>query len=263
MKKKEIECEYCHTLFTEDDSICPNCGANTSKAIKKHLKEKEEKRKKEQEQAINIVSKFAKDYTRGQIIVSIIAAIIFVAFAIFIYVNYTNSVKKMRNNSLSDKKTEIIEKEEKENEKVTVGYQEEAINDEMRVIIDSYELYEYHSDHFDNYNTPDGYQKIAFHFSIENIGNSNRFLNEAFDEGIHLTVDDYEVSQTSLKAPGESFATVTQGKEVYEDISNSTLRAGSIIKGYIGYLVPKDKQKLKFQIGKYTFIEMNNPVYNG
>ena len=28
MGKKVIECDYCHTLISEDDTKCPSCGAN-------------------------------------------------------------------------------------------------------------------------------------------------------------------------------------------------------------------------------------------
>lgn len=56
MDKEIIECEYCHTLITENDTICPKCGANCSNVIKKY---KEEKQKKEQEK-IEKVTNFQK-----------------------------------------------------------------------------------------------------------------------------------------------------------------------------------------------------------
>ena len=257
MGKKVIECEYCHTLISEEDTKCPSCGANCSAAIKKYRKEQEEKAKAEKDKMMktfgDVANAGSKTFRTAMIIIAIPFVIIPILFIIFAVTSANN-----HNKIEKDFDENIVEVEkEKEQEPVTVGYQEEAVTKNIKVTLSSYEKYAYYSEHFDTYNTPDGYQKVAFHFEIENLTNSDYFL---WSDGISLSADDYDVEKTSLKAPGSSFAKVIEGKESYEDISRGTVKGNSKLKGYVGYLVPKDKNKLKFKVGKYITIEMDNPV---
>lgn len=78
----------------------------------------------------------------------------------------------------------------------------------MKVILDSYDLYEYHSDHFEHYNTPNGYQKIAFHFEIYNKQDEPLMTGMLID----LLADDSNVEQTDLELK-KDFASLVKGKE--------------------------------------------------
>ncbi len=258
MSKKNIECEYCHTLISEDDVKCPHCGANCSNVIKKyreeHQKEEEEKEKEALEVFNNVVGKNGK-------VVSIIATIIIlIVFAVFVmqFINFGKTRNTIRNNMNNMENNTIDEPtQQQKNEKITVAYNEEATTSNMKVILDSYELYERSSKNFESYNTPKGYQKIAFHFTIENLGNSDLSTYSL----IELTADDSKVEKSDLKLhPG--FEKVVTGKENYEEVINSYIGSGKLLKGYVGYLVPKDKKVLKFYIGDDITIEMENPSYN-
>ena len=258
MSKKNIECEYCHTLISEDDVKCPHCGANCSNVIKKyreeHQKEEEEKEKEAKETREKVFDSFNRTKKVTEIIITAISIIMFIVIGFFIVKNIINFNKDPFNDNFFDNDDEI---EEEINEKITVAYNEEATTSNMKVILDSYELYERSSKNFESYNTPKGYQKIAFHFTIENLGSGDLSTYSL----IELTADDSKVEKSDLKLhPG--FEKVVTGKENYEEVINSYIGSGKVLKGYVGYLVPKDKKVLKFYIGDDITIEMENPSYN-
>lgn len=255
MSKKNIECEYCHTLITEDDVKCPHCGANCSNVIKKY---REEHKDDDKEKIDEIFGTFNKVADRNSKVVSVIAVVIFLIVAAVMVTQFM-SFGKRRNNMLSNNiNTNTIIDDEPPDEKVTVGFNEEAATSEMKVILDSYELYEYHSNNFESYNTPKGYQKIAFHFSIENLDDYDLSTYSL----ITLTADDSMVDKSDLELH-VNFEKVVKGKEKYEKIINNYIGSGKVLKGYAGYLVPKDKKILKFYIGDEITIEMENPAYSG
>ncbi len=259
MSKKNIECEYCHTLISEDDIKCPHCGANCSNVIKKYRAEQKKEEEENKKEALDVFNNVA---TKNGRVVSIIAAIMFIAifsFAIFQFSSFrsrTNINNRINNNGSTNKIETPINNEPKKEEPVVVGFNETAKTDEMSVILDSYELYEYTSKSFESYNTPKGYQKIAFHFTIENLDESELSTYSL----ISLTADDSNVDKSDLELH-VGFEKVSKGKEKYESILNTYIGTGKILKGYVGYLVPKDKEILKFYIGKNITIEMKNPVY--
>lgn len=255
MGKKVIECEYCHTLISEEDTKCPSCGANCSAAIKKYRKEQEEKAKAEKDRLMQTFGDVANAGTKSFKTAMIIIAIPFVVIPILIIVF---AVTGSNNHEEFKEPENPLEQVEVKQEVVTVGYQEEAVTKDMKVTLSSYENYAFYSEHFDHYNTPEGYQKIAFHFELENL--TDHDISLWGSNGITLTADDYDVEETDLKSPGKSFATVVEGRENYEDISSGTVKANSKLKGYIGFLVPKDKEKLTFKVGDYIVIELDNPA---
>ena len=258
MSKKTLECEYCHTLIGEDDVKCPHCGANCSSVIKKYREEQNKKEKEEKEEALKAFTSITDTGRRIGSVFSIVFIVIFITIFVFAFIQIRNTHKEF-----SDKKTSIVDDnntgdiEEKE-EKVIVNYNEVATTKEMSVILDSYDLYEHHSDNFDSYNTPKGYQKIAFHFSIENLGEHDISTYSL----ITLTADDSKVETAKLDL-NTSFAKLVKGKEKYESVVDSFLGSGNTLKGYVGYLVPTDKKVLKFYVGDYIVIQMDNPVYKG
>ena len=261
MSKKVIECEYCHTLVSEEDIKCPSCGASCANAIKKYRKEEEkklaeEKSRKEKmiEDQIKTVSEVGVQGAKYVFVLTTIIIIIAIIFTVIIFSNIARQIDRQREESI-DTEPEIVEKQEK----VKVGFNEKAETKDMVVILDDYEKYAYHSDFFKNYNTPDGYQKIAFHFEIKNKKSTDLYL---WSQRIYLTADDYLVDTTSLEAPGDNFAKVIEGKASYEDISSATIKGESTLKGFVGFQVPKDKKNLVFSVGDYITITMDNPVYS-
>lgn len=262
MSKKNIECEYCHTLISEDDIKCPECGANCSNVIKKYRAEQEKKeaeeRQKREEQGKAVFDNVNQAFKTTKI-VSTVFIIIFACVFLFIITNAFNQIRR-NNESRKDNNT-VVNKDDdtdKKDEKVTVGYQETAETSSLKITLDDYELYEYHSNNFENRNTPKGYQKIAFHFTVEN--KSEREISTY--SLVELTADDYKVETSRLEqSPG--FEEVVSGKAKYEALAGSYLGSGKTLKGYVGYLVPTDKKVLKFYIGEDITIEIENPAFEG
>ncbi len=256
MGKAVIQCEYCHTIITEKDVVCPKCGANCSEVIKKY---REEQNKKDEEN-----EKFVKDiFKKNTNFVRIVGIVMFlIAFVVFFMIfknimdsnnRRDNTIKNMYNTNQVNDIKDVVEVQD-----VHVGYTEEAETADMKVVIDSYELYEYHSDSFQSNNTIDGYQKIAFHFSI-----TNKESNILFTSGlIGLTADNTPVEGAKIEL-SRGFEEVVYGREKYDSIENISIRSKETINGYLGFLVPKDKQTLEFRIGNNIYITMENPAYQG
>ena len=231
-KKIELECDYCHSPLNIDSYKCPSCGADCSSKKKKYKEEKaKEDEIKKQERM-----KEAKAYQRKMkipiIIFFSITVLIILASFIGVGIGMFGSVRK-----------EVAKEESKEEYKVDCTY-------------DSYEFYAFTSDDFPNqYNTPEGYQKIAFHLTCENKQDYEDDIT-AFD--VHLTADDYSVELVGLE-PG-MFGKISEGSGNYPDLLNKRIGKGEKLQGYIGYLVPKNRKKLKLTICDKV-IEMDNPAY--
>lgn len=256
MSKKVIECEYCHTLISEDDVKCPECGANCSNVIKKYRKEQEEKEKEEKEESLKVINSAFESFKSSSKIITIVFSIIFITIFIFVITHFIN-VKKEMNSFDFGPSNDIEVNEDNKNviEKVTIGYKETGETDGLKITLDSYELFEYHADNFESYNTPKGYQKIAFHFIIENVSNEDKYLYKFIDLiADYSPVDDCKIEIT------RGFDKVVKGKEKYESLNGQTIRSGQTLKGYLGFVVPKDKKELNFIIKNLT-IKMDNPTY--
>lgn len=258
-----IECEYCHTLITEYDTICPKCGANCSKVIKKYKEEKQKKEQEKREKVENFQKSVFNHVQKGQRFARFFIFMIFVVAAFFMirsFMKFSSFEGLPIDESNENKNNKVEDKVEKPQivKVVKVSYKETAETNEMKVTLDSYDLYEYHSEHFESNNTPNGYQKIAFHFEIYN--KSDRTMSTGML--IDLLADDSNVEDTDLELP-KGFAELVKGKEKYEKIEPLQIKPNSTLKGYVGYLVPKDKKILKFTVGDYIIIEMDNPVYKG
>ena len=142
--KVKLECDYCGVPIGEKDHKCPNCGANCTDKIKKYAEQKQQQEAIEQEKRIEqskAIQKQMNAPVKGILIVSVCVFVLIVGFIIFSWINYNNKI------------TETVSKVPKAKVVCTE---------------DSYELYEYKSDSFPKqYNTPDGYQKIAFNIVCE------------------------------------------------------------------------------------------------
>ena len=156
----------------------------------------------------------------------------------------------------------VISNQFNSNTTATAGFKEKASTSDMAVTLQEYDLYEYRSDQDTYANTPDGYQKIAFRFLIENKGHSE--LTSMFGFGIKLTADDYKVESATLEKC--STCQVVKGRDKYESFDRFDINPKAKEQGYVGFLVPKNRKKLVFDIGDngfsdHIFIEMDNPAY--
>lgn len=245
--KTKLICEYCGNEIGENDKKCPNCGANTSKitsAYKEEKEQEEQEKKAQQEESIKKVAKITGFAFLGQYVIAGIIMIVIIGLFIFGIVTGIKSAKKISNSK------------NKVQNNVTVGYQEKGKTSNLEATLLSYDLYEYSSEHFDSYNTKDGYQKIAFEFEVENITNE-----KILSLDIVLKADGYNVQKSDLNVD-KAFATLKQGKTYYEPIDLFVFEAHDIQKGYVGFEVPKDKKELIFKIGNNLTIKMDNPVYS-
>ena len=246
MEEKELICEYCKVPIKEDNLKCPNCGADCSKIIREYKKYKKDKIISSQYATRDEINKSFKK--TGNVIGAtfiIIIAIVFIFIASITVFAY-KSIRSHNSNS------------------ATAGYKEKASTDEMAVTLQEYELYEYKSDENSYANTPDGYQKIAFRFLIENKGHNE--LTSTFGFGIKLTADDYKVESATLEKC--STCQVVKGRDKYENFDRFDINPKAKEQGYVGFLVPKNRKKSVFDIGDngfsdHIFIEMDNPAYKG
>lgn len=238
--KIELECDYCHLPITEKDHKCPNCGADCSAKIKKYKAQKAKEEEAEKERMIAQSNAIQKAMNAPvKFIIGIAIAII-----IFIIVIFVVTV------------TGVFRGKEIQQEQLNGGYQEEVKQGGLTCSLDSYEYYTYVSDKFpDQYNTPKGYQKIAFHLVCENTGKSKAYLSP-FD--VSLTADDFPVEDAELKTG--MFEEAVDGEASYPLIVGNYIRSNEKLQGYVGFLVPKDKKELKLKI-KDMVITMDNPAY--
>ena len=251
-KKIELECDYCGSPITEEDRKCPSCGANCTDKIKKYKQQQEkieeEKKAKDAEYSKQLADDIGKAFMTPAKMIMFIAIF---AFA-FIFVMSVIGMSMHRDKETNSAKNQTEEKIKD----VSAGCNELAETDEFSILLDSYEFYEYRSDSFpESYNTPEGYQKIAFHFVYTNKRDDEEYLSIA---DMHLTSDDYKVESASLKTG--VFEKAVQGKASYPTLLGSRVGANEKLQGYVGYLVPKNTKTLKFTMDHVT-ITMDNPAY--
>lgn len=97
MGKKVIECDYCHTLISEEDTKCPSCGANCSQAIKRYRKEQDEKAKAERDKMMktfgDVANAGSKTFRTAMIIIAIPFVIIPILFIVFAVTSANNHIR--------------------------------------------------------------------------------------------------------------------------------------------------------------------------
>lgn len=256
-KKANLICEYCNVHIKETDVKCPNCGANCTKVINEYKKQNQEKIDEETKKQKEATTKVAKAVGVGFTVHYVLFGVIFIA-ALGIII--TTAVRMSKRSDNFFKTGEFGTTNKKEEKNVTVGINKEAKTSDYNVILNSYELYDYKSDKFpESYNTPAGYQKIAFNFTLTN--NTDDELDTYFDIEISLTADDYKVESSELEKC--MFCYTAAGKDKYDTIKNTEIPAKEKLTGYVGFLVPKDKKELRFKVGKKVTVTMDNPAYQG
>lgn len=257
MEDKDLVCEYCNLPIKESDHKCPNCGANCTKIIREYQKKKKEQQdiidKKRAEQNRKVRKKMNITFVIILVFsLLMIAAIVgIIVFAIYKQTSKADKYFDWSEGSFVSKS---------DGKKVVVKYKEKAKTKDMSVILDNYEFYEYKADEFPDskeLNTPEGYQKIAFHFVVENTGTEDIITAFGFD--VDVTADDYAVKKAGLSQC--MFCRTVSGKSSYESLESLDIKAGSKLQGYLGFMVPKDKKNLKFMVGDNITIKMDNPAY--
>lgn len=264
MNKKNLICEYCGTLITENDIKCPNCGANCSHIISQYQEERRKKTEKEMAEAKAFVNGTFKMVNRAQVFpIIFFGAFILIIAMIIIFSTQTSMNEHERfNGNDNPNPFDILNggSSTKEEKKASVGFNEKAELNDYTVILDSYEEYDHNSENFpDVYNTKNGYQKIAFHFVIENI--SEKSIRTGFTGiTISLKADNYAVDSADLTMC--TFCHAAKGRETYPSILGQEIDAYDTLQGYVGFVVPKNNKTLEFKVGPNATITMDNPIYS-
>lgn len=248
-KEYELECEYCGVSITEENVKCPNCGANCTKTIRKYKELQKKKAEEEFQKKLERSTKTSKDIQNAIMVPFIYFFVAFVMIVVVVMLfisSYRAHQNFEQNQGILDQQHETAE----------VEYPEVAEFGDYSFVLDEYELYEYKSDSFPNqYNTPEGYQKIAFHFKYTN--SSKNAYNLSY-KMVSLKADGYKVDSSNLEVG--VFEKVVKGKEKYPAFEGTMIKEGETFQGYLGWLVPKNRKILRFEFKDVTIV-MANPVY--
>lgn len=265
-EKQELFCEYCKNGISLDDKKCPNCGADVTKIVNKYKKEKEKKEEDYNNRVLSIAESTAKTVGSAfkvssiiSVAIAVVAIVGFIVISVFIFKGFNSFSNNHNDSGNNGFFFDFEDDDDKTNDKVVeVGFNELAETKKFNVILDEYELFSYTADSFpDQYNTPEGYQKIAFHFDLEN--KLEEILTMSLDSRISLTADDYNVDRCDVEAC--IFCRAVSGKEKYKELPSTFISAKTKTEGYVGFLVPTKYKTLKFKIGSSVVITMDNPVY--
>lgn len=252
--KKILECQYCGSIITEKDVTCPKCGANCSDVIKnyrKALEEEEEAKKKLSKEEMEAMKKKSQEIQKA---ISIPFYLVFGAVFLIVIFTFFMIFNNIRNQSSSNRDRDTVQGTLHEE---AFDTKDEA--PKYNILVDQYEEYEYYDDFFHDCNMKEGYQWVAFHFVIENITDETISTSSIVNH-ISLKVEDEMANKKFLKAD-DHFCEVRRGKNDYTELPSTNLLAGDKISGYVGFEVPKNKEKMKFILDDDYVIEMDNPVY--
>ena len=234
-------CEYCgNRIDAEKDHKCPNCGA-TYKKNKEFIKLQEDKKKNleinneyKQKIANHVlgVFKFSKFFV-------IIPVLAYIAVFIIVIVSVLRYVKNDKeDNNLNDNKINIeeifestIEEQKKEQEKITVNFNEFAETKKYKVKVEKYESVE------DIFHKADsGYELVKFHLIVENLT-----TNELRSEDVNCIVDG--IAQTNDFTSGYSTLPMYISREL-------------AVKGTATFIVPTDAMSYDIRYGDYVTIHI-------
>ena len=245
MKKTVLECPYCKSDITEENQICPKCGADCKDIIKKYRKEKEEEKEELQKATREQVMKFQKNMSRG-------FKLVFIPFIFFFLIIFGFIAYQILNS------TDIFVGKKKD---ITGSLNEKVEKENFSLSIDKFEVYEYYDDFFkDKCNTKKEYKKIAFHIIIKNLESQPKEVSDLIKK-INLKAGDENLEEVETNTD-ENFCNVVQGKASYNSIAEDTsILPNDKTSGYIGFEVPENEENLKFIINDSEIIEIKNPVF--
>ena len=245
MKKTILECPYCKSDITEENQICPKCGADCKEIIKQYRKEKEEEKEEIQKANREQTIKIQKNISRG-------FKLVFIPFILFFLIIFGFITYQILNSSgifVSKKKD------------ITGSLNETIQKETFSLSIDKYEVYEYYDDFFkDKCNTKKDYKKVAFHIIIENLESQPKEVSDLIKK-VNLKAGDENLEEVETNTD-ENFCKVVQGKASYNSIAKYTsILPNDKTSGYIGFEVPENEENLKFIINDSEIIEIKNPVF--
>ena len=216
-------CEYCgNRIDAEKDHKCPNCGASYKKN-KEFIKQQEEKKKnlemnnEYKHKIINHVLGTMK-FSRFFMLIPIIVFVLVFAIIItgIISVERKSNNKQDNNINVQDIFDSVMGEDSKEQEKVTVNFNEFAETEEYKVKVEKYEVVE------DTFNRLEsGYEYVKFHLIVENLT-----TRELTKEDVNCIVDG--VAQTNKLSSGYSDLPMFIAREL-------------AVKGTATFIVPTDK----------------------
>lgn len=236
-------CEYCGNRIDADkDHKCPHCGASY-KQNKNFIKLQEERK---QQQDINTEFKNkVMNHTLGVMKVSkffflipVVVFLVIFSIIIFSFININKGFKedsdKMQNSveSIIDSVKDVENnKTEKEDEKITVGFDEYGEVKNYKFKVRYYEVVE---DRFRK--AGEGYELVKFHFMLGNLTNE-----KLTKEDVYCIVD--EVSQTNEISSGYSDLPMFIAKDL-------------TVKGTATFIVAKDATSYDIRYGDYITVHI-------
>lgn len=250
MNKKVLECPYCKSIITENDHMCPKCGADCNKVIKEYqeelAKEQEEARKKVQEN----IKKVNKQFSIVSIVILIAAVLLFVGGLSVIVMLISNS----------NNKSGIINKTPSKQANITGNINKQLEINNSTLKITNFEEYEYYDDFFEHCNTKEGYAKVAFKVTIQNDTNEQIQSSQVLKD-IKLKAEDEMLDKSAL-TEDKTYCNIIKGKTSYNKLPVVTeILPQDSVSGYIGYSIPTDKETITFIINNNETIKVDNPVY--
>ena len=231
-------CEYCgNRIDAEKDHKCPNCGA-TYKKNKEFIKQQEEKKKnlemnnEYKHKIINHVLGTMK-FSRFFMLIPIIVFVLVFAIIItgIISVERKSNNKQDNNINVQDIFDSVMGEDSKEQEKVTVNFNEFAETEEYKVKVEKYEVVE------DTFNRLESsYEYVKFHLIVENLT-----TRELTKEDVNCIVDG--VAQTNKLSSGYSDLPMFIAREL-------------AVKGTATFIVPTDTTSYDIRYGDYVTIHI-------
>ena len=232
-------CEYCgNRIDAEVDEKCPNCGASYKKnksfiELEKNRVQQNELNNEYKHKIINHVlgtMKFSKVF----MLIPIIFFLIVFTTIIISIVNFEKDNKTNKNDNFTevqDKIDSIINNNSKEQEKVTVGFNEFAETEKYRVKVEKYEVVE---DMF--HHAGEGYELVKFHLIVENLSDTS-----IRSENVNCIVDG--IAQTNDVYSGHSDLPFQIDKEL-------------AVKGTSTFFVPVNASSYDIRYGDYVTIHI-------
>lgn len=232
-------CEYCgNRIDAEVDEKCLNCGASYKKnksfiELEKNRVQQNQLNDEYKHKIINHVlgtMKFSKVF----MLIPIIFFLIVFTTIIISIVNFEKDNKTNKNDNFTevqDKIDSIINNNSKEQEKVTVGFNEFAETEKYRVKVEKYEVVE---DMF--HHAGEGYELVKFHLIVENLSDTS-----IRSENVNCIVDG--IAQTNDVYSGHSDLPFHIDKEL-------------AVKGTSTFFVPVNASSYDIRYGDYVTIHI-------
>jgi len=234
-------CEYCgNRIDAEIDKKCSNCGASYKKnktfiELEKNKNQQDQLNNEYKHKIINHLlgtMRFSKVF----LIIPIIFFLIIFTIIIIVFLNFgkdneKENIKQDSIQDMQDKVESLINDNKKEQEKVTVGFNEFAQTEKYKVKVEKYEVVE---DIFNE--AEEGYELVKFHLIVENLTNTS-----IRSENVNCIVDG--IAQTNDIYSGHSDLPFHIEREL-------------AVKGTSTFIVPINATSYDIRYGDYVTIHI-------